>query len=230
MGNYPVSAHRRSGSFAQPLRCVRALGVAALFAAALYTIVERRPAARRLIVALVTLLILIELLPSPRALFSAEVPSIYRIIAADPREDAAVLELPFGVRDGTMSVRNSQSTRFPDRPREADPWRVPFARVSQRRLADTRRDAVLQALVNLSEGKPLSSDEAELMKVGWKDLLQRAASNRICRGRPRTCVAGSAIAHRHNTAPSSCGCPRSISFVSAGMRQGATRGVLVHVD
>jgi hypothetical protein len=153
-----------------------ALGVAAMFAAALYAIVERRPAARRLIVALVTLLIVAELWPSPRALFSAEVPSIYRIIAADPREDAAVLELPFGIRDGTMSVGNFTSrTQFYQTAHGKPILGGYLSRVSQRRLADTRRDAVLQILVNLSEGQPLSSDDSGLLKMEWQAFVRRTS-------------------------------------------------------
>ena len=50
-------------------------------------------------------LLLFELLPSPRPLYSAEIPRIYRYIAEVPG-DVRVLELPSGIRDGTQSVGN----------------------------------------------------------------------------------------------------------------------------
>ncbi len=47
-------------------------------------------------------LLFVELLPAPRILHSAEIPAVYRMIAADPRP-VRVLSLPFGLRDGLTS-------------------------------------------------------------------------------------------------------------------------------
>jgi hypothetical protein len=55
--------------------------------------------------AAVCLLLLFELSPAPRYLHSARVPSVYDIIAADPRP-VRILQLPFGLRDGTVSYGN----------------------------------------------------------------------------------------------------------------------------
>lgn len=85
---------------------VAMLGVAALFAGALHAVLLRWPTARLRIPALVMALLFAELPPVPRMLYSAEIPSIYRTIADDRREYVAALELPFGIRDGTMSVGN----------------------------------------------------------------------------------------------------------------------------
>ena len=52
----------------------------------------------RRVVIVTSVLLLAELLPAPRALYSASVPTIYHTIAADPRADIRVLELPYGVR------------------------------------------------------------------------------------------------------------------------------------
>lgn len=55
--------------------------------------------------AVVTVLLLAELSPAPRYLHSARIPSVYHIIAADPRP-VRILQLPFGLRDGTTSYGN----------------------------------------------------------------------------------------------------------------------------
>lgn len=79
-------------------------GVAVLLAFALRDLRLRwkHPA---LATGIVTLLLLFELSPAPRYLHSARVPSVYNIIAADPRP-IRILHLPFGLRDGTTSYGN----------------------------------------------------------------------------------------------------------------------------
>src|SRR5262249_51309741 len=71
------------------------VGIATLFAAAFHALAvgERR---NRVILIVGTLLVA-ELVPAPRPLASAEIPSIYEVIAADPRTNVRVLELPFGI-------------------------------------------------------------------------------------------------------------------------------------
>jgi hypothetical protein len=44
-----------------------------------------------MMLAIVSVATVLELLPAPRAVYDASVPSIYRIGAEDPRTDAAVL-------------------------------------------------------------------------------------------------------------------------------------------
>jgi hypothetical protein len=66
----------------------------------------------RLLIAIVGVVLAFELLPAPRVLTSAEVPSVYRIIAADPRP-VRLLSLPFGLRDGLTTRGDfSSSTQF----------------------------------------------------------------------------------------------------------------------
>jgi hypothetical protein len=145
------------------------LGIAAAMASALHAIVLRRPAGRRWTLAVVTCLLCIELLPAPRAVYSAAIPSIYRIVAADPRPEIAVLELPFGLRDGTMSVGNyTARTQFYQTAHHKPILGGYLSRVSQRRVADTRRDPVLRSLLQLSEGRVVSEDEPEVFRAQWK--------------------------------------------------------------
>ena len=84
---------------------VAALGLAILLAGALATLGRRYPQQRRLLATTLGVLLLIELVPAPRTLYSAEVPTIFDTIAQDPRP-VRVLQLPFGVRDGTFTVGN----------------------------------------------------------------------------------------------------------------------------
>jgi hypothetical protein len=152
------------------------LGVSAILASALHAIVRRHPDVRCRTLTIVTCLLLIELLPAPRAVYSAEIPSIYRIIAADPRQEAAVLELPFGLRDGTMSVGNfTARTQFYQTAHHKPILGGYLSRVSQRRVADTRRDPILRSLLRLSEGQAIAKDELEVLRARWKAFIQRSA-------------------------------------------------------
>src|SRR5690606_35902168 len=70
-----------------------------MFAGALAALVARYPARRRAILCIVGGALAFELLAAPRRLFPADVPAIYKTLAADSR-DLRVLGLPFGLRDG----------------------------------------------------------------------------------------------------------------------------------
>jgi hypothetical protein len=123
----------------------------------------------------ITVVLMFELLPAPRLLFSAEIPSIYRLIADDPR-DVRVLELPFGIRDGTMAVGNYTSrTQFYQTAHGKAIIGGYLSRVSRRRVRDNERDPVLSALMRLSEGKPLSDRQAENLVSFWQAFVERTA-------------------------------------------------------
>jgi hypothetical protein len=79
-------------------------GIAVLLAFALRDL-RRRWRWPALATGLVAGALLFELSPAPRYLHSARVPSVYQLIAADPRP-FRVLHLPFGLRDGTVSYGN----------------------------------------------------------------------------------------------------------------------------
>ena len=64
---------------------VTALGLTILMVGALVSIGARWPRRRRLILSAATILLLVELWPAPRTLYSAEISPIYDTIAADPR-------------------------------------------------------------------------------------------------------------------------------------------------
>ena len=145
---------------------VLALVVAILFAAALSWLGRRWPERRRVIVTAIGLLLIVELLPAPRPLYSAAVPAIYHHIAPAP-EDVRVLELPFGIRDGTSSVGDftarSQFYQTVHGKRLIGGY---LSRVSRRRISDVRRDPMLDALIWLSEGHELDASR-------WRSLIDR---------------------------------------------------------
>jgi hypothetical protein len=141
---------------------VAMLAVAILFASALCWVGRRWPARRRVILWTTAALLAFELLPAPRPLYSAEIPHIYR------PSDVRLLELPFGIRDGTSSVGNftarSQFFQTAHGKRLIGGY---LSRVSRRRIADLQRDPMLDAIAWLSEGKALDdSRRATLVETG----------------------------------------------------------------
>ncbi|MGH9383161.1 MAG: hypothetical protein ACRD2N_02560 [Vicinamibacterales bacterium] len=147
---------------------VAALGLAVLLAGGLAAIGTRWPERRRLVSALVGVLLVFELWPAPSKLYSAEISPIFDIVAADPRP-IRVLNLPFGVRDGVMSAGNfsarSQFNQTRHRKRLIGGY---LSRISNRRLAQMRADnPTLGRLITISEGRALSAeDEAALLERG----------------------------------------------------------------
>ena len=115
------------------------LGVAVLMAGALAAIGERWPQRRRLIGAVVALLLVFELWPAPRTLYSAEISPIYDRIAADPRP---VRVLVAAVRRARRRVGNRQLPAAlavqPDAPRQGADRRLSVAHLAQARRFDAR--------------------------------------------------------------------------------------------
>lgn len=146
------------------------LAVAVLFAGALCWLGRRWPQYRTRLVVTAGLLLVFELLPAPRTLYSAAIPRIYDHIAAATDDEMRVLELPIGVRDGTSSVGNftarSQFFQTTHRKRLIGGY---LSRVSRRRVSDVRRDPMLDALIWLSEGRDL--DPAR-----WRSLVEAGPS------------------------------------------------------
>ena len=147
---------------------VAALGLAMLLAGALVAIGQRWPERRRRVSALVLVLLLAELLPAPRPLYSAQYPALLDVIAEDPRP-VRVLNLPFGVRDGAQSAGNFSARSQFNQTRHGKALIGGYlSRVSQRRIAQMRdRYPVVDALMRLSEGRALSAEaESRVMAEG----------------------------------------------------------------
>src|SRR5687768_16701062 len=135
---------------------VAVLGLAMLMAGALAAIGARWPRRRRMMVAVVGFLLVFELWPAPRMLYSAEISPIYDRIASDPRP-VRVLSLPFGVRDGVWATGNFRPRSLYNQTRHGKPLIGGYlSRISRRRV-DSMRESypTLEALIKLSEEKPL---------------------------------------------------------------------------
>ncbi|MDO8679779.1 MAG: hypothetical protein Q7R30_14725 [Acidobacteriota bacterium] len=152
----PIGLARMPSRFA----IVVSLGVAVLLAGSLAAIGARWPRRRRLIVAVVALLLAIELWPSPRILYSAEISRVYDTIAQDPRP-VRVLSLPFGVRDGVSSAGNFRPRSQFNQTRHEKPLIGGYlSRISRRRIEKMRTEyPTLAILITMSEANPLSDAE-----------------------------------------------------------------------
>jgi hypothetical protein len=150
------------------------LVVAILFAAALSWLVRRWPERRRSLILASGALLIFELLPAPRPLYSAAIPRIYQYIAEAPG-DVRVLELPSGVRDGTTSVGNfSARTQFFQTVHGKRLIGGYLSRVSRRRVEDVRSDPMVDALIWLSEGRSIDASRQQSLIEAGPSFIQRA--------------------------------------------------------
>jgi len=146
--------------------------LSALFALAVAELLRRhsRPG---LVAAGIGGLLLFELAPIPRPLYSAEIPRIFERIARDPR-DVRVLELPTGLRDGTWSVGNySAAAQFHQTLHGKRVVGGYLSRVPQRFVLDSRRYPVLDALFALSAGEKLTPHQRRLAFAQRARFLKR---------------------------------------------------------
>lgn len=153
---------------------VASMGVAVLMAGALASIGARWPARRRQIGALAALLMVFELWPAPRTLYSAEISPIYDRIAADPRA-VRVLSLPFGVRDGTWETGNFRPRSLFNQTRHGKALIGGYlSRISPRRVDKMRRDyPTLDALISLSEKAPLGAEVSAILHERGDRLIRQ---------------------------------------------------------
>jgi hypothetical protein len=135
---------------------IAVLGSAVLFAGALAAIGQRWPHRRRMIGAIVAALLVFELWPAPRTLYSAEISPVYDRIAADPRP-VRVLVLPFGVRDGVWETGNFRPRSQYNQIRHGKALIGGYlSRISKKRVEQMRAEyPTLDALIHISEPKPL---------------------------------------------------------------------------
>lgn len=132
-------------------------GMAVLLAFALRDLRARwrKPAA---CTALAGALLLVELMPAPRVMHSAEVPSFYKLVAADPRP-VSLLTLPFGLRDGLSSHGNySAASQYFQTVHQKRLVGGYMSRLPQDHVARYRQIRLMRVLFDLSEGKELSEE------------------------------------------------------------------------
>ena len=170
------------------------LGAIVLFASALAWATARWPERRRVILCATAALLLLELLPVPLVLYSAQIPTIYRHVIASP-PDTRVLHLPFGVRDGTMSDGNfNAQTQYFQTAHGRQLIGGYLSRVSSRRRLAMRREPVLNALMTLSENRPLSADQNRQLVAETPAFLQRTKVAFVVVDRARLPAAFDAVA------------------------------------
>lgn len=162
------------------------LGLSMLFAFALSALRRRFGP---VVIGVVGLALVLELVPSPRPLYSADVPDVYRLITASTDEDGRVLELPTGIRDGRSSIGkfNPASQYFQTRHRRPMVGGY-VSRVSRWRMRESRRSPMLGAIFALSEGRAPSPDLAAAARSGRDAFLRR------------TCVRFVVVDKRHASA------------------------------
>ena len=153
---------------------VAVLGVAVLMAGALAAIGARWPRRRRAIVAVVGCLLVFELWPAPRMLYSAEISPIYDRIAADPRP-VRVLSLPFGVRDGVWATGNFRPRSQYNQTRHGKALIGGYlSRISRKRVDSMRENyPTLDALIKLSEEKPLDPSVSAVLDERGDRLVKQ---------------------------------------------------------
>ncbi len=151
------------------------LGIAVLMAGALAAIGERWPRRRRLIGAVVALLLVFELWPAPRSLYSAAISPVYDRIAADPRP-VRVLVLPFGVRDGVWEAGNFRPRSQYNQTRHGKALIGGYlSRISRKRVDAMRENyPTLDALIKLSEKAPLDGSVTRVLDERGDRLVKQA--------------------------------------------------------
>ena len=152
---------------------VMMLAFAVLAAAALTWLGRRYPHRRGVLIGTAGVLLAFELLPAPVTLHSAEVPSLYRHVAAAPA-NVKLLELPFGIRDGTSSIGNASArTQFYQTMHGKTIMGGLLSRLSARRVQEFRADPVRYALALLSEGRELTHGQELALIEGGPAFVRR---------------------------------------------------------
>lgn len=166
-----------------------AMGMAMIFCLML---AEMRKRSRRpgLLTAVAGALLLFELVPAPRTLYSAVPPQVVRTIAADPRP-LRVLNLPFGVRDGLSSEGNySALSQFHQTFHEKELIGGYLSRLPRKRMGEYGRSVTLRTLMRLSEGRANTPRQrrrafarapaaARRFRIGWVVIDRARASEEL---------------------------------------------------
>jgi hypothetical protein len=153
---------------------VAMLGFCVLFAQALVAVGRRHEGRRKIILAAIAVLMLVELSPVPRTLYSARIPAVYQTIAKDARP-GRVLQLPFGILDGLSALGNySAASQFFQTAHGREVVGGYLSRVSSSTKDFYQSLPTADALLTLSEGRPLTTAEYSVALEMAEDFLRRA--------------------------------------------------------
>ena len=134
---------------------------------ALRDLCRRHPQQRSALLCVAGILLAAELLPAPVTLYSAEIPPLYRHVAAAP-PSTVLLEIPTGVRDGVSNLGDFTAiTEFNQTAHGKTVIGGFLSRVPRRRVEEVLASPVNRALAMLSEKRTLTADEeAALLQQG----------------------------------------------------------------
>jgi hypothetical protein len=140
---------------------------AILVADALRELIRRRTQRRRVLLCIAGIALAVELLPAPLTLYSAEIPPLYRKVAAAP-SSTVLLEIPTGVRDGVSNLGDfTARTEFNQTSHGKTVIGGFLSRIPRRRVEEVLMSPVNRALAMLSEKQTLTADEeAALLQQG----------------------------------------------------------------
>ena len=171
------------------------LCVAIVVADALRQLSARHPHRRGVLIA-AGLALAAELLPAPMTMYPAEIPALYRHVAAAP-PSTVLLEMPFGVADGTLTVGDfTARSQFHQTAHGRTLMGGFLSRVPQRRFDEVLASPVPRALVTLSERRELTADaEAALMQLG-PAFVRENRIGFVVVNRTRTSAAAEALVAR----------------------------------
>jgi hypothetical protein len=165
---------------------VMMLALAVLFATALEWIGRQHPRWRPLVLSIAAALLIVELVPAPLTLYEATVPHFYDQVAAAP-DDTRVLELPTGVRDGTLNVGNfTARTQFYQTSHNKPLIGGYLSRVSKARISQVRDNRVVDAMITLSENGTVSDAVLESLVEQGSDFVREARIAYVVIDRHRT--------------------------------------------
>jgi hypothetical protein len=163
-----IGAARMPARFA----VVTAMGFSMMVAFALAALTARFPKRRLAILTVAGVAIAGELIAAPRPLYSAEIPGVYQIIAADSRP-VRVLELPTGVRDGLSSMGDFNArAQFYQTFHGKGLIGGYLSRVAPSVKSKYRRMPVTSALIDVSAGQKLSARQIERAIAGADGFIR----------------------------------------------------------
>ena len=146
---------------------------AVLVASALRELSLRYPERRRVLLGVAGVALAIELLPAPITLYSAEIPPLYRHVAAAPQE-TVLLEIPTGVVDGVSNLGGfTARTEFNQTAHGKTVMGGFLSRIPQRRVDDVLMNPVFRSLALLSERKTLTADEQAALVQQGPEFIRR---------------------------------------------------------
>ena len=143
---------------------------------ALRELVLRYPERRRLMLGVAGIALAAEMLPAPMTLYSAEIPPLYRHVAAAP-QSTVLLEIPTGVVDGVSNLGGfTARTEFNQTAHGKTVMGGFLSRIPRQRVDDVLADPVFRSLAFLSEKKMLAAGEEAVLVQEGPSFIRR---NRI---------------------------------------------------